>query len=123
EIVDDERGARVDPLEILALTDRRHLLFGASGQDEAIEAAAMRAQQHHLEALHRTLLLQLRVEGQGFVEDFQPDLLPAPHRSAPSDENACGCHAETSLFGGTPTVRPPPAGVNRRSPRSSERSA
>ena len=42
EIVDDERGARVDALEVLALMDRRDLILGASNQDEAVGPTAMR---------------------------------------------------------------------------------
>src|SRR5207244_632972 len=87
EAVDDDPGARVQPVEVVAPPHPPEPLAVAAEEDEPAEVAAVRLEQDRLEALDLAPLLQPRVVLHRLVEHLDRLLLAAAGRDAEADED------------------------------------
>src|SRR5436190_13902964 len=113
EVLDDLGGADVEALKLVAAAHRVDLLRRALGEDEAVEIAAVRIEERHLEALDRPRLLLSAPEREGLAEDLEPLLLPASNRGTPTCEQGCVSHFQPPVIAWRvkPTLRRTPRPV------------
>jgi hypothetical protein len=116
DALDDERGARRQPLELLVEVQLVELLAVAAQQDEAVEIAAVRLEEPDLEALDAAVLLESAVVREPSLKTSRP-LASRPVMGAPQPMNSPPSAMPCLL--GTWSC---PAADRRRGPRSTLRS-
>ena len=83
EAVDDECRAERELRELLAHAQRGEPLGVAADENEAVEIAAVRLEEHGLEALDRPLLLEPRVVAEDLVEEVSTASVSRPRTTSP----------------------------------------
>ena len=86
---------------------------GPRTQEEPVEVAAVRPEEHGLEAFDVALFLMAAPERDGFLEDLERELLAPPGHLAPSDEQrVCRHDCHPSLLAVARAYARPAQGCN-----------